>query len=230
MQKVRKCNKFCKSTNLQIFRGLGEDDSWRYLKQIILWHCPFKAKHQRTKECIDVTSQNFIKILSRETFPLKSNNSIYKITTPSYWVEEEICRRMPRKFLSSTQFQRKRKSLVFFQSINFLCSKPTGPMYFVFCRLNSSSPSYYGSVWLLPVISLLLINTVPPARACLSIWLERFRESQKRTIVGLLVFNSSRFHDLGFTWEDEHELGDSGHILQMVSVSSLLPSPGCSRG
>ncbi len=120
MRKVRKCNKFCKSTNLQIFWGLGEDDSWRYLKQKILWHCPFKAKHQRTQEYIDVTSQNFIKILSLETFPLKSNNSIYKITTPCYGVEEEICRRMPRKFFSSTQFQWKRKSLVFFQSINFL--------------------------------------------------------------------------------------------------------------
>ncbi len=120
MRKVRKCNKFCKSTNLQIFRGLGEDDSWRYLKQKTLWPSPFKAKHQLTQECIDVTSQNFIKILSLETFPLKSNNSIYKITTPSYGVEEEIWRRMPRKFFSSTQFQRKRKSLVFFQSINFL--------------------------------------------------------------------------------------------------------------
>jgi hypothetical protein len=35
-------------------------------------------------------------------------------------VKEDICRRMPRKFFSSSQFQRKRKSLVFFQSINFL--------------------------------------------------------------------------------------------------------------
>ncbi len=50
------------------------------------------------------------------------NNSIYKITTPSYGVKEEICRRMPGNFFSSTQFQRKRKSLVFFQSINFLWS------------------------------------------------------------------------------------------------------------
>ncbi len=123
MRKVRKCNKLCKSTNLQIFRGLGEDDSWKYLKQKNLWHCPFKLKHQRTQECIDVTSQNFIKILSLDTIPLKSNNSIYKITTPSYGVKEDICRRMPRKFFSSSQFQRKRKSLVFFQSINFLwCS------------------------------------------------------------------------------------------------------------
>ena len=132
------------------------------LKQKILWHCPFKAKHQRTQECTDVTSQNFIKILSLETIPLKSkvneflkrntvykklyfniefsqnyhpfqeyfhrNNSIYKITSPSYGVKEEICRRMPRNFYSSTQFQRKWKSLVFFQSINFLCCRQ-------YCRL-----------------------------------------------------------------------------------------------
>jgi hypothetical protein len=35
-------------------------------------------------------------------------------------VKEEICRRMPRNFFSLAHFQRKRKSLVFFQSINFL--------------------------------------------------------------------------------------------------------------
>ncbi len=39
--------------------------------------------------------------------------------------------------------------------------------------------SHHGSVWLLPVISLLLTNTVSLVRACLSIWLERFRGSQK---------------------------------------------------
>ncbi len=48
------------------------------------------------------------------------NNSIHKISTPSYRGKEEICRLMPRNFFSSAQFQRKRKSLVFFQSINFL--------------------------------------------------------------------------------------------------------------
>ncbi len=26
-----------------IFRGLGEDDSWKNLKQKISWHCPFKG-------------------------------------------------------------------------------------------------------------------------------------------------------------------------------------------
>ncbi len=33
---------------------------------------------------------------------------------------EQLCRRMPRIFISSSQFQRKSKSLVVFQSINFL--------------------------------------------------------------------------------------------------------------
>jgi hypothetical protein len=56
----------------------------------------------------------------------------------------------------------------------------TGPTYFVFCRLYSSSPSHHSSVWLITVISLLLPNTVSPVRTCLSIWLERFRGSQKK--------------------------------------------------
>ncbi len=48
------------------------------------------------------------------------------------------------------------------------------------CRLYPSSPSHRGSVWLLPVISLLLTNIVSRVRACLSLWLERFRGSQKQ--------------------------------------------------
>ena len=38
-------------------------------------------------------------------------------------------------------------------------------------------PSHHGSVWVLPVISLLLANTVSPVQACLFliIWWERFR-------------------------------------------------------
>ncbi len=30
-----------------IFRSSGEDDSWKNLKQKILWHCPFKQDQQR---------------------------------------------------------------------------------------------------------------------------------------------------------------------------------------
>ncbi len=136
-------------------------------KQKILWHCP--SKHQCTKEYNDVTSQNFIKILSIEIIPLKSrvrgflkiniqefifqyrvftksiishpflnhfhrNNSIYKISTPSFRGKEEICRRMPDNFFSSAQFQRKRKSLVFFQSINFLCLSFSIILFFFRCR------------------------------------------------------------------------------------------------
>jgi len=52
------------------------------------------------------------------------NNSIYEISTPSYRGKEEICSRMLRNFFSLAQFQRKRKSLVFFQSINFLWPPP----------------------------------------------------------------------------------------------------------
>ncbi len=37
----------------------------------------------------------------------------------------------------------------------------------------------YSVVWLLPVISLLLTYTEAPVRACLTIWLERFRGCQK---------------------------------------------------
>jgi hypothetical protein len=72
-----------------------------------------------------------------------------------------------------------------------LCSS-TGPMYFVFCRLYPFPPAttavfgYY-----LPVISLLLYNTVSRVRAFLSIWLERFRGSQKEDERGPLIFNSS---------------------------------------
>jgi hypothetical protein len=40
-------------------------------------------------------------------------------------------------------------------------------------------PSHHGSVWLLPVIYLFLTITVSRVRACLSIWLERFRGSQE---------------------------------------------------
>jgi len=38
----------------------------------ILWHCPFKAIHQRTQEYTDVISQNLSKILSPATITLKS--------------------------------------------------------------------------------------------------------------------------------------------------------------
>ena len=154
-RKVSKCNKFCKSTNLRISRGLGEDDSWKKPKTknlVTLSHKSKMSAHTRMHWC------HFTKlyILSLETIPLKSrvngflkrniqefifqyrvftksiishpflnhfhrNNSIYKISTPSYRGKEEICRRMPCNFFSSAQFQRKRKSLVFFQSINFLC-------------------------------------------------------------------------------------------------------------
>ncbi len=65
--------------------------------------------------------------------------------------------------------------------------------YFVFCRLYSSSPppGHHGSAWLLPVISLLITNTVSRVRACLSVRLERFLGTQKEDDRGPLIFNSS---------------------------------------
>jgi hypothetical protein len=42
--------------------------------------------------------------------------------------------------------------------------------------------------WLLPVISLLLTNTVLPVRACQSIWLERFHGSEKEDERGWASF------------------------------------------
>ncbi len=63
-------------------------------------------------------------------------------------------------------------------------------------------PSHHGSLWLLPVICLHLTNTVSPKRACLSIWLERFRGSQK---------------------EDKHEpLSIHFSLLTAVFMSSCL--------
>jgi hypothetical protein len=61
-----------------------------------------------------------------------------------------------------------------------------GPMYYVFCRLYSSPPQPPQQC-LGPTCH--LTNTVSPVGACLSIWWARFRETHKKTIVGLLVFN-----------------------------------------
>ncbi len=70
----------------------------------------FKAKHQRTQECTDITTHY-------------RNNSIYTKSPPppTEWRRKSAdgCR---ATFSLLTQFQRKRKSLVFFQSINFLWS------------------------------------------------------------------------------------------------------------
>ncbi len=73
--------------------------------------------------------------------------------------------------------------------------RPKGQMYFVFCRLYSSSPQSPRQ-YLSPtshVLSLLFNNTVSPVRACLSIWLRRgCVGAERKTSVGpgLLVFNS----------------------------------------
>ena len=124
------------------------------LKLKILWHCPFKAKHQRTQECTDVTKlyKNHIswdypfkkqsewifeKKYTRIYFSIQSFHKINYLSSlskafspqeqylqnhlPLLRSEGGNCRQMPHNFFSSAQFQRKRKSLVFFQSIYFLC-------------------------------------------------------------------------------------------------------------
>ncbi len=59
----------------------------------------------------------------------------------------------------------------------------------VFCRLYPSpTPSHHGSVWVLPVIFLLITNTVSPVRACYPYDGRGFVGTKKKTIVGLLVF------------------------------------------
>ncbi len=67
----------------------------------------------------------------------------------------------------------------------------TGPMYFFLSSLPLPPPSHHGSVWLLPVISLVLTYTESAVRTCLSIWLERFRGSQKEDERGPLSIQSS---------------------------------------
>ncbi len=51
--------------------------------------------------------------------------------------------------------------------------------------------SHHGTFWVLPVISLLLTNSVSPVRACLIIWWEKFRGTQKRLFRGPLNIQSS---------------------------------------
>ncbi len=64
-----------------------------------------------------------------------------------------------------------------------------GRMYFVSCRLYLFYPQ---PPRLIPVISLFLTTTVWAVRACLSIWWERFRESQKEDERGPLSIQSKR--------------------------------------
>jgi hypothetical protein len=62
------------------------------------------------------------------------------------------------------------------------------------CRLNSSHHNLHSgseSDLQVRIYYLLLINSVSRVRACLSIWLERFRGNQKEDERGPLVFNSS---------------------------------------
>ncbi len=73
----------------------------------------------------------------------------------------------------------------------FLCFEPTGPMFFVFCRLGPTPT--------LHVIALLLTNTVSPVQACLIIRWEGFRGTQKRrSWASQYVFNPLCFEPIVF--------------------------------
>ncbi len=56
-----------------------------------------------------------------------------------------------------------------------------GPIFYFLSSLPLLPPATTAGFWVLPVISLLLTNTVSPLRACLCliIWWERFRGTQK---------------------------------------------------
>ncbi len=82
----------------------------------------------------------------------------------------------------------------------------TGPMYFVFCRLYPFSHQTLCHVWVLPaVISLLLTNTISPVRACLIMWWEKFRGSQKEDDCGPLSIQSYLVscHAAGYIFQDK---------------------------
>ncbi len=87
-------------------------------------------------------------------------------------------------------------------------------------------PSHHGNVWLLPVISRVLANTVPAVQACISIWLERFRGSPKEDERGPLSIQSS------LAWEIYQPLtSKAGKIIPSYSSfnhpSSHLVSVFC---
>jgi hypothetical protein len=83
-------------------------------------------------------------------------------------------------------------------------SRPTGPMYFVFCRLYPfSSRLPRQRLGPIPVISLLLTNIVSPVRACvfLIIWWERLHWTQwDQCILFSVVFTHSPPGYHGSVW------------------------------
>jgi hypothetical protein len=68
--------------------------------------------------------------------------------------------------------------------------------------------------YLLPVISRLLTNTVSPVRACLIIWLERFRGSQNEDDRGPFSIQSS----LGWGTQIIRQHRNSGTLFTILSL------------
>jgi hypothetical protein len=116
-----------------------------------------------------------------------------------YIQSEELGPIMQRKF----HLKNYNKSLY----VSGLWISPTGTMY-VFCFLSSFTPPPSSYQCLDPTChlsTLKLTNTASPVRACLSTLWERFRESKKKTSVGLFVqwaqqnVTGSFAHDCGFS-------------------------------
>jgi hypothetical protein len=111
-------------------------------------------------------------LFSRRIFPEQSADFLIcfliwwiftKDTAVAAWVHRSLSVRGDNRFLLHSILWANNGANVFFMS-----------------SLPSSLQPLNSSVWLLPVISLLLTNTVSRVRACLSIWLERFCGSQTK--------------------------------------------------
>jgi hypothetical protein len=106
-------------------------------------------------------------------------------------------------------------------------------MYFTFCRLSplSSTPSHHASVWVLPVISLLLTDTMSPVRGLVYPydWRGFVRGTQKEDECVLLSIQSS-LH--GCTTETLYWFTATGQLNTPYKISKygleyyLLSSPG----
>jgi hypothetical protein len=100
----------------------------------------------------------------------------------------------------------------------FFLSGPNGANLFYFLSsLPLIPPSHHGSVWLLPIFSLLLTNTVSRVRSCLSCGRRGFVGTTKKTSVGLLVLITRCFHPSMFSFLSINQIP----ILFLVSL--LIP-------